>query len=512
MIRPHRSERVLVLAPIGRDAEVASAVLRGAGLSALVCRDIGDVVQELRAGAAVLVIAQEALADAARDGIGEWIAHQPPWSDLPVFVVTGNPSRLDHARTLRQLSWLGNLLLLDRPLRRATLVSVVRSAIRARQRQYAAREVLAAREREVEARDQFLAMLGHELRNPLGAIVLALDVIDRRGTAEPRQLDVVRRQSRQLSRLVDDLLDVSRVTSGKIALHRHPVELAVLTGRAVEAMQPPAAAAGVSLRAEIAPGEVPVLGDPVRLEQVIANLVGNAVKYNRPGGHVVVSLETSGGDAVLRVRDDGIGLAEADLERVFDTFVQVDSGLDRARGGLGLGLTLVKTLVTMHGGQVRADSAGAGKGSTFTVRLPLAAPADRPAGPRRDAAAPEVRPRRVLVIDDSPDNREVAQSALEMLGHKVSLAGDGPSGIEEAFRYDPEVVVIDIGLPGLDGYEVARRLRAARGRGMVLIALTGYGQPDDRQRALAAGFDLHLTKPVEIEALRRAIERFDPGV
>jgi signal transduction histidine kinase/ActR/RegA family two-component response regulator len=509
MSRPHDSERILVLAPLGRDAEIAATVLRGAGLTALVCRDVPGVLEELRAGAAVLLIAQEALGNGARDGIGEWIAHQPPWSDLPVFVVTGGAPRVDHARALRQLSWLGNVLLLDRPLRRATLVSVVRPAIRARLRQYAAREVLAAREREVVARDQFLAMLGHELRNPLGAIVLALDVIDRRGAAEPRQLDVVRRQSRQLSRLVDDLLDVSRVTSGKIALHRHPVELAALVGRAVEAMQPPAASAGVSLRVEVAPGEVPVLGDPVRLEQVIANLVGNAVKYNRPGGQVAVSLETSGGQAVLRVRDDGIGLAEADLERVFDTFVQVDSGLDRARGGLGLGLTLVKTLVAMHGGQVRAESGGPGKGSTFTVRLPLATPAELPARGDRGAAAPAARARRVLVIDDSPDNREVAQSALELLGHEVSLAGDGPSGIEEAFRCNPEVVVIDIGLPGLDGYEVARRLRAARGRGMVLIALTGYGQPDDRQRALEAGFDLHLTKPVEIEALRRAVERGD---
>ncbi|ABC82713.1 ATP-binding response regulator [Anaeromyxobacter dehalogenans] len=511
MTRPSQSERVLVLAPLGRDAEVAAAVLRSAGLAAVVCREIRTVLEELRAGAAVLLIAQEALGAGAREGIGEWIAHQPPWSDLPVFVVTGGAPRQDHARALRELSWLGNVLLLDRPLRRATLLSVVRSAIRARLRQYAAREVLAAREREVLARDQFLAMLGHELRNPLGAIILALDVIDRRGVAAPRQLDVVRRQSRQLSRLVDDLLDVSRVTSGKITLHHHPVELAALVGRAVEAQQPPAAAAGVSLRAELAPGEVPVLGDPVRIEQVIANLVGNAIKYTRPGGHVTVGLETSGGDAVLRVHDDGIGLAAADLERVFDTFVQVDSGLDRARGGLGLGLTLVKTLVTMHGGRVRADSAGPGKGSTFTVRLPLASPADRPAGADRAAAAPDARPRRVLVIDDSPDNREVAQSALEMLGHEVCLAGDGPSGIEEAFRCNPEVVVIDIGLPGLDGYEVARRLRAARGRGMVLIALTGYGQPDDRQRALAAGFDLHLTKPVEIDALRRAIERSDPS-
>ncbi|ACL66470.1 histidine kinase [Anaeromyxobacter dehalogenans 2CP-1] len=506
----HRSERVLVLAPTGRDAEVASNVLRTAGLSVMVCRDVPGALEGLREGAAVLLIAQEALGDGARDGLGEWIAHQPPWSDMPVFVVTGAAPRLDHAHALRRLSWLGNVLLLDRPLRRATLVSVVRSAIRARQRQYAAREVLAAREREVAARDQFLAMLGHELRNPLGAIVLALDVIDRRGAAEPRQLDVVRRQSRQLSRLVDDLLDVSRVTSGKIALHNRPVDLAGLVIRAVEAMQPSAAAAGVSLRAEVAPGEVPLVGDPVRLEQVVANLVGNALKYNRPGGHVVVALEASGDEAVLRVRDDGIGLAEHDLERVFDTFVQVDTGLDRARGGLGLGLTLVKTLVAMHGGQVRADSAGPGKGSTFTIRLPLAASAERAAGADRDGAGSGARSRRVLVIDDSPDNREVAQSALEMLGHVVSVAGDGPSGIEQAIRGDPEVVVIDIGLPGLDGYEVARRLRAARGRGMTLIALTGYGQPDDRQRALEAGFDVHLTKPVEIEALRRAVERPPP--
>jgi signal transduction histidine kinase len=500
-------ERVLVVAPTGRDAPLAAAVLRGASIEVAICPDVGEVVAALPGGAGALLLAQEAIAPAGARALAEWVARQAAWSDLPVIVFTAASSGVDPAAALDRLGPLGNVMLLERPLRRATLVSVVRSAIRARRRQYAARDVLAALEQEVSARDRFLAMLGHELRNPLFAITTALQVIERRSPgAGGRELEIIARQSRQLSRIVDDLLDVARVTSGKISLHRVLVDLSTLVAKAVEAFLPQAARAGIELSPAAPRPGLTVVGDPVRLEQVLANLVGNALKYTPRGGHVRVSVARESADAVLRVRDDGPGIASAQLRHIFEAFAQADATLDRSRGGLGLGLTVARTLVAMHGGTIEAFSEGAGKGSEFMVRLPLAPEATAEQEP--PAARPvDRRPRRVLVIEDGEDNRAAVRSALEQMGHEVLEASDGVAGAESAIRNGPEVVVVDVGLPGLDGYEVARRIRAARGERVVLVALTGYGQPDDRRTAFAAGFDVHFTKPVELDALADVIAR-----
>jgi signal transduction histidine kinase/CheY-like chemotaxis protein len=450
-------------------------------------------------------VAQEAVDASGARTFSDWIAGQPPWSDLPVVVIRSAASSTEPAAALDRLAPLGNVTLLERPLRRPTLISVVRSAIRARRRQYAARDVLRALEQEVAARDQFLAMLGHELRNPLAAIVMALQVFERRAPGGARELEIVARQSRQLSRIVDDLLDVARVTSGKVALHRVPVDLSALVAKGVETLQLAASEAGIALAAAVAPG-LAVLGDPVRLEQVLANLVGNALKYTPRGGHVAVALERDRAEGVLRVRDDGPGIAPDQLRRVFETFAQAAATLDRSRGGLGLGLTVARSLVAMHGGTIEAFSDGAGKGSTFVVRLPLAdGAADRPAAPAQASASRHAR--RVLVVEDLDDNRAVLRAALEELGHEVLESCDGAAGAESAIRHAPDVVIVDIGLPGMDGYEVARRIRAARGARVLLVALTGYGQPDDRRAAFAAGFDVHLTKPVELDALSAVMAR-----
>jgi signal transduction histidine kinase len=499
-------ERVLVVAPTGRDAPLAASVLRASQLEVVICPDVGEVLAQLAHGAGALLVAQEGLDPAGARLLARWIANQPPWSDLPIVVFTSTSSPVDPGEGLNRLAPLGNVTLLERPLRRSTLQSVVRSAIRARRRQYAARDVLVLREEEVAARDRFLAMLGHELRNPLSAITMALEVIERRAPSAERQFEIVRRQSRQLARIVDDLLDVARVTSGKIVLHRVPVELSSLVARGVEAFQHQAARSGIALSCTAPAGDVPVLGDPVRLEQVLANVVGNALKYTPRGGHVSVTLEQVDRAAVLRVRDDGSGIAPDQLQRVFDMFAQVDTTLERSRGGLGLGLTVARTLVAMHGGTIEATSDGVGKGSTFVVRLPLAVGVGDRLHPAPAAAASH-RPRRVLVIEDGEDNRETLKAAIEQLGHEVLVSGDGVAGAQRAIQEGPEVVVVDIGLPGLDGYEVARLVRAARGRHVLLVALTGYGQPEDRRAALAAGFDVHLTKPVELEALAEVIGR-----
>ena len=498
-------ERVLLVAPTGRDAALAASALRSEQIQVTTCRDVPQAVTELGSGAGALLLAMEAMDPDRVQHLARWIARQPAWSDLPVVVFTSASSRLEPGVTLDRLASLGNVTLLERPLRRTTFVTVVRTALRARRRQYAARDVLVALEHEVAARDQFLAMLGHELRNPLSAIMMALQVMELRAPTDSRELGIVTRQSRQLARIVDDLLDVARVTSGKIALHRVIVDLSSLVTKALEALQPQAAKSEIILGWTVPPPGLLVMGDPVRLEQVLANLVGNALKYTPRRGHVWVELQHAGAEAVLRVRDDGSGIAPDQLRRVFETFAQVETTLDRSRGGLGLGLTVARSLVAMHGGTIEAFSEGIGRGSEFVVRLPTAVGSSEQ--PLDDARRLEQRSRRILVIEDGDDIRVALKAALEQMGHEVLDSADGVTGAETAIRHAPEVVLVDIGLPALDGYEVARRIRAARGGHVLLVALTGYGQPEDRRSALAAGFDVHLTKPVELETLAAVIER-----
>jgi len=380
-----------------------------------------------------------------------------------------------------------------------------------RQRAELAREDLLARERaarsEAElanrAKDEFLAMLGHELRNPLGAItnathVLELGASDERSTASRA---IIARQTAHLARLVDDLLDVARVQSGRVELHREAVDLGKLVERCAEALEPEEQ--GRELR--LSTPSLFVDADPSRLEQIVTNLLANALKYTAPGGHVWASVARERGRAVLRVRDDGIGISPELLPRVFDLFVQADRSLDRSKGGLGLGLTLVKRLVELHGGAVSAKSDGPDCGSDFSVELPLATGAD--SGRADSAAAAGPRARRILVVEDHEDAREGLELLLETMGHSVMVASDGVEGLAALHRWRPEVAIIDIGLPGLDGYALARAVRTDRELdGVQLVALTGYSGSENRQQAIEAGFQLHLVKPVDPKALRRAFE------
>ena len=355
------------------------------------------------------------------------------------------------------------------------------------------------------AKDEFLAMLGHELRNPLGTITNALAVLNRRAGDEDlrRFTAIIGRQATHLTRLVDDLLDVARVTSGKIELRREPVELRALARRCVDAL---AQAGRTGEHRVTVEGEaLHVEGDPARLEQVVSNLLDNALKYTPRGGAVTVRTTVAGAHAVLSVRDTGEGIRSDLLHRIFDLFVQEPQALDRSRGGLGLGLTLVKRLVELHGGAVAVASEGAGRGSEFTIRIPLVeAPA---AADARDAvpAGGGLR-RRVVIVEDNADARESLQLLLQLLGHDVETAEDGLIGLQKLTTLRPDVALIDLGLPGIDGYDLARRLRALpEARAMRLIAVSGYGQAEDRRRALDAGFDLHMTKPVDPDRLQRLL-------
>jgi CheY-like chemotaxis protein/two-component sensor histidine kinase len=346
-------------------------------------------------------------------------------------------------------------------------------------------------------------MLGHELRNPLAAITAAVAVIEKTGGAGHPAADtatgIIRRQSRHLARLLDDLLDVGRVMTGKILLDRLNVDLAVIARRAVAAIQ---ATRSQCQQIELALTPTWVHADQSRMEQIVTNLLTNACKYTPLDGRITVSVASESGHAVLRVADTGLGLEPDLLPRVFDLFVQGRRTLDRADGGLGIGLTLVRRLVELHGGSVAARSEGTGKGSEFEVRLPeIAAPEEA-----EGAGAPtQSTPRDVLVVEDNADAREMLKTLLALAGHRVHEASDGPSGVRLALESRPDVALIDIGLPGFDGYEVASRIRAALDGTIRLVALTGYGLPEDERRAKDAGFDDHVVKPIDEATLGRLL-------
>ncbi|HZP89095.1 MAG TPA: ATP-binding protein [Burkholderiales bacterium] len=355
-------------------------------------------------------------------------------------------------------------------------------------------------------KDEFLAMLAHELRNPLAPIRNATELLRRLevGEARSRQaLDVLARQTSHLARLVDDLLDVSRVTQGKITLDRSPVQLADVLQAGVEMMRPQIDAKHQDLTVVLPHEPLTVDGDAVRLIQVVGNLLSNAAKFTEEGGKIVLTLARLDGRARIRVQDDGMGIPADLLPHVFDLFTQADRGLDRAEGGLGIGLSLVKSLVELHGGRVAVRSAGPGLGSTFDVELPLCTPAQTA---KAETPSVESAARRVLVVDDNVDSAQSLATLLELQGHAVRYAYDGHAALEAAAQFRPQIVLLDIGLPGMDGFEVARRLRAnVETAGAALVALTGYGQAEDRVRSKAAGFDHHLTKPVDLGELTSLI-------
>jgi PAS domain S-box-containing protein len=373
------------------------------------------------------------------------------------------------------------------------------------------RRARAEAEAASRAKDVFLAMLGHELRNPLAPILTALQLMRLRdGDTALKERAVIERQVTHLVRLVDDLLDVSRITRGKIELAKQPTEIAEIIAKAIEMSSTLLEQQRHRLSVVVPATGLRVDGDHARLAQVFCNLVTNAAKYTRPGGHVHVAAQRDGDDVVVRVQDDGEGIDPALLPHVFDLFEQGERTLDRARGGLGIGLTIVKTLVELHGGRVLARSEGLGRGSELEVRLPASCrdgPEDAAAPARRPHAIAGHRAVRVLLVDDNQDAVMILSDALNALGYETRVAYDGPSGIVAAAEFLPAVAMLDIGLPVMDGYELARRLRE-RVAGLQLIAMTGYGQEADRHRSRDAGFLHHLVKPIDLEQVATILDGF----
>jgi signal transduction histidine kinase/CheY-like chemotaxis protein len=506
--------KVAVVTPNESDSTLAAGILADQGMKTMVCGSLEYLGSLAGTEIGCVVLVEEALAGSAVDGFRESLESQPPWSDLPLVLVAARESSLS-AMVEGVFPRSGNVALLQRPLHPVSLVSAVNVALRSRERQFEVRDLLALRDRDVQRRDEFLAMLAHELRNPLAPIRNAVYLMAALDYVDPLFLKcraMIEKQSRHITRLVDDLLDVSRLELGKVELRLQRVDLNDTVDAAVEACAPTTLAHRHVVNVRRSKQALPVRADPVRLEQVIGNLLVNASKFTPDGGTIEVEAFAQGRSAVVCVADNGVGIKPEMLESIFELFTQDAVTPARTDGGLGIGLTLVKRLVEMHGGTVRAMSEGFGAGARFEARLPL----DREA-PRRESmpegavrAAPS---RRVLIVEDGADTRESLGMLIAAWNHEVIYAESGPEGLHRAREDHPDVAVIDIGLPGFDGYRVAREIRCEGSpwsRNVRLIALTGYGQAADRARAIDAGFDVHVLKPVDpavLQALLIAPER-----
>lgn len=624
--------RVLLLAPTNKDAALTQATLRRVGIETVACADLAHVCRELSGGAGAVLLPEDALGIEQADILTAWVARQPAWSDLPILILAR--SGADSPTVARAMAQLGNVTVLELPIRVAALVSAVRTALASRRRQYQIRENLAElkkaeetqillaaivansddaiisktlegiiqtwnagaerlfgytsdeavgkpitllipperhhEERSILARlrqgervahyetvrvakdgrrmdisltvspvrdsagniigaskvarditdrkraeealraadrrkDEFLATLAHELRNPLAPIRNSLHILRLASGADPtaeRVGTMMERQINHLVRLVDDLLEVSRITRGVIELRKEPVELASILRAAVDASRPLLDAAGHQLAISIPPDSITVDGDSVRLTQIFTNLLNNAAKYTSDNGQIWLAVRPGANEVAVSVRDNGAGIPGELLGRVFDMFMQVDRLSDRGQGGLGIGLTLVKSLVELHGGRVAAKSGGRGRGSEFIVHLPLVkgvVPIVPELASQPDAA---LSPRRVLVVDDNQDAAESLGMLLRLMGAEAHVVYRGDDALRALATFRPAVVLMDIGMPHMDGYEVARQIRQQpEFHDVTLIALSGWGQEKDKRRSELAGFNHHLVKPADVNAL-----------
>ena len=508
---PTRDRRLLFLAATAKDAATTESMLSPLGIRLDVCRTFEALLEEAKVGAAAILLPEEAASSAHNAALRAVLAAQPSWSDLPLLILT-RPGA-DSAESGEAVRTLGNVTLLERPVRLATLVSAIRTAIRARERQYQIRQYLAERARAEESltvadqrKDEFLATLGHELRNPLAPLLTALHLLKAASIQEPvvvRVSAVMERQLNHLMRLVNDLLEVSRITRGLIEVQRELLDLAFIVHSAIDTSRPVLDAAGHQLSVELPTEPVTLYGDAVRLTQVLANLLTNAAKYTNTGGHIWIRVRKEGDRVIVSVRDNGIGIAADQLASVFDMFTQVDRSSRRAQGGLGIGLTLVRSLVAMHGGRVEARSEGLGSGSEFVVELPVLAGAWRVRPSDESKTVKKLPRRRILVVDDNCDAAESLGELLSLLGATVCVVHSGREALDTLDSFAPDSVLLDIGMPDMDGYEVARKIRSTAHHGdVLLIALTGWGQEHDQRRSLGAGFDHHVVKPPDIDKLR----------
>ena len=486
---------------------MATAVLARSGIETQTCATLPELMREIGSGAGALLVSEEMLSGSGAADLADAVSAQPPWSDLPVLILARQGA--DSRAITTAMEGMANVTVLERPIRVASLVSALRSALRARRRQYELRKILEDLGEADKRKTEFLATLAHELRNPMAPLSTALAILTRKTltpeTAQP-YYQLMGRQVEHMVRLVNDLMEVSRITRGKIELQLGELALNEVIRSAVELSRPLVDAGRHTLAVHLPEVSEAVEGDGVRLTQVFSNLLNNAAKYTPEGGRIDVFVEHDAGHAVVRIKDSGAGIPTDMLGAIFEMFVQVSGTARAAQGGLGIGLTLVKSLVELHGGQISAKSDGPNQGSEFTVRLPLLDHGVQAGALKRSSQEAIAARHRILVVDDNRDAAESLATLLELLGAQTAVAFSGPDAMQKAEGFRPTLGILDIGMPGMDGCELARRLRAhTLHHGMGLIALTGWGQPDDRVRIARAGFDHHLLKPVDMEELSAAL-------
>ena len=492
--------RILIYVGTTQDGVLGSQVLQSAGLQCQVVSGMQALVEALRQGCGALLVAEEVIAGSAIQPVKAHIASQPGWSDLPVLVLTLRGSTSSEVQ--RAVESLGNVTLIERPVRTIGLVSAVRSALRARDRQY---QVRLADQRK----DEFLATLAHELRNPLAPIRTSMSLLRRLAPSDKVAgiVDVVDRQVLHLTRLVDDLLDVARISTGKVALQARRTTVHSVLTHALEISGSAIKDKSHRLKVTQPEGEFALNADHARVVQSVANLLVNAAKFTPEHGEIQLSAEVQGDTVRFRVKDNGRGLQEQSKGQIFDLFAQAPL-VGELASGLGIGLNLAKRFAEMHGGTIAVSSDGPDQGSEFVLSLPVVITGVQPAAaPPAPAIAPD-RPvpgsRKILVVDDNVDAADSLEALLSIEGFTVSVAYDGEAALEAVRNDPPAIVLMDIGMPRMDGYEAARRIRE-HADGIRLFALTGWGQDLDRQKAEAAGFHRHFVKPVDFEQLLSTI-------
>ncbi|MDT8386548.1 MAG: hybrid sensor histidine kinase/response regulator [Thiogranum sp.] len=506
-----REERVVVMVNGARDSQLCGHALRQHGIASSVHSDAQTFSAALAGDTDVIVVAEEVMQGRAGEALRQFLAAQPDWSALPLVLLCRAlpPASLDVTKD-HNLLGRGRVTLLESPIRITSFVSAVQMSLYERRQQFRIRDLLEERAAQIRQRDQFMAVLGHELRNPLAAIVTCAEVLqmapaDSKHAASCK--DIVQEQAANMKRMLDDLLDISRLVQDKLTLRRDSADLGRVLEHSMEQVTAELNSNAQHLQVDLPDQPLPLRGDTTRLQQVFVNLLQNASRYSGEGGTIELSARRTDGLVEVRVRDHGQGMTAETLEHLFQAFYQAESAMRRpGQRGLGLGLHLAARLVSMHGGIIRAHSEGLGRGSEFVVTLPLQAVA-RQAVKRPERSRPSAfKPARVLMIDDNRALVLGLKVLLEDRGHEVRLAHDGYAGLEAAHEWVPDAVVIDIGLPGIDGYEVARRLRRLPAlRDTRLIALTGYGSTTDRRLAAEAGFSWHLIKPADVAELEAAI-------
>jgi signal transduction histidine kinase/CheY-like chemotaxis protein len=514
--RASAERRVLLLAPTARDAEASCAVFDAANIECEPCKGLDQLCAEIAAGAAALLVPEEVvLADVAERLRGA-LRRQPVWSDLPVIVLSSMGA--ESPAVAKALSTLGNVSLIERPTRVSTLLSLVTTALRARERQYQVRDLLAG-EQEAraeadaanQAKDHFLAVLSHELRTPLSPVLLSVAAMETDPALSPElreEVSMIRRNVDLEARLIDDLLDLSRVINGKLRLQMQPTGVHDLLRQVVRICASDLAAKRLALTTELEAGDDRVTADPARLQQVFWNLLKNAIQFTPEGGRIDVRSRRNGdGRLAVEVRDSGIGIPAEVLHRMFDAFEQGDAKTGRPSSGLGLGLAISKAVVELHGGTIRAASDGAGQGASLVVEIPLAPQAPTMFDPASEPekASPRMKKPRLLLVEDHADTAHMLARLLRLSGYRVKIAGSVAQALAAAAAERFDLLISDLGLPDASGHDLMRQVRALYGTPG--IALSGYGMEEDIRKSHEAGFLEHVTKPVNLDQLKTILHR-----